>query len=83
MKAVRGWALGRSAAEAGLFFHPCLLRTCCFLGGFARRQDHTINLFLCSCNQRQYNKCKSFTTFNNGSLGSGIDEERSEMRYVV
>lgn len=23
------------------------------------------------------------TTFNNGSLGSGIDEERSEMRYVV
>ena len=22
-------------------------------------------------------------TFNNGSLGSGIDEERSEMRYVV
>ena len=22
-------------------------------------------------------------TFNNGSLGSGIDEERSEMRYVM
>lgn len=24
-----------------------------------------------------------FKTFNNGSLGSRIDEERSEMRYVV
>jgi hypothetical protein len=23
------------------------------------------------------------TTFNNGSLGSRIDEERSEMRYVM
>jgi len=23
---------------------------------------------------------QSFKTFNNGSLGSGIDEERSEMR---
>ena len=27
------------------------------------------------------NQCK--TTFNNGSLGSRIDEERSEMRYVM
>ena len=26
---------------------------------------------------------KTDTTFNSGSLGSGIDEERSEMRYVM
>jgi hypothetical protein len=26
---------------------------------------------------------KPITTCNNGSLGSGIDEERSEMRYVM
>jgi hypothetical protein len=26
---------------------------------------------------------KIFKTFNNGSLGSRIDEERSEMRYVM
>ena len=29
------------------------------------------------------NKYTLFKTFNNGSLGSGIDEERSEMRYVM
>jgi hypothetical protein len=26
---------------------------------------------------------KNNTTFNNGSLGSRIDEERSELRYVM
>ena len=26
---------------------------------------------------------KTITTCNDGSLGSGIDEERSEMRYVM
>jgi hypothetical protein len=28
-------------------------------------------------------KTKTITTCNDGSLGSGIDEERSEMRYVM
>ena len=29
------------------------------------------------------NNLNQNTTFNNGSLGSRIDEERSEMRYVM
>ena len=32
------------------------------------------------CMNRDTNKS---TTFNNGSLGSRIDEERSELRYVM
>lgn len=47
-----------------------------FLGGFAHRLDHLNPLQF--CNQRLKNLI--VTTFNNGSLGSGIDEERSEMR---
>ena len=53
-----------------------ILRTICFLGGLARRYGHDTTL--CNCSQRQ--KTIIITTFNNGSLGSGIDEERSEMR---
>ena len=30
-----------------------------------------------------YIKTKLITTFDNGSLGSRNDEERSEMRYVM
>ena len=30
-----------------------------------------------------FHRRKIVKTFNNGSLGSGIDEERSEMRYVM
>ena len=58
--------------------YPCFLRTYCFLGGLARRLDKIYNLFLIF-NQR-LKLYIIITTFNNGSLGSGIDEERSEMR---
>ena len=47
-----------------------------FLGGFARRLDNLNHLQLQSASE----KTLIVTTFNNGSLGSGIDEERSEMR---
>ena len=32
------------------------------------------------CNQWAFMPIKNYTTFSNGSLGSRIDEERSEMR---
>ena len=41
-------------------------------------------MFMLSKNCFYYKKKKLFeTTFNNGSLGSRNDEERSEMRYVM
>jgi hypothetical protein len=45
--------------------------------------NHTIKLKrkrVCSKGRRDH---KQKTTLNNGYLGSRIDEERSEMRYVV
>jgi len=46
-----------------------------------------VNLFGCDVkNHNTIYKCKQWeyhTTFNGGSLGSCIDEERSEMRYVM
>jgi hypothetical protein len=47
-----------------------------FLGRLACRLDKFITFLI--FNQRLKNLI--ITTFNNGSLGSGIDEERSEMR---
>ena len=43
---------------------------------YTRRLDQSITFLI--FNQRLKNLI--ITTFNNGSLGSGIDEERSEMR---
>jgi hypothetical protein len=40
----------------------------------------TIKPFWTQFSEKLFN---NFKTFNNGSLGSGIDEERSEMRYVM
>jgi len=36
--------------------------------------------FIYRCSEYYEDQKKSVKTFNNGSLGSGIDEERSEMR---
>jgi hypothetical protein len=33
--------------------------------------------------EQEGNKLKQMTTFNGGSLGSCIDEERSKLRYVM
>ena len=43
-----------------------------------RPATEIFSLILCLNNKQKQNK-----TFNNGSLGSGIDEERSEMRKVM
>jgi hypothetical protein len=41
-------------------------------------------LFKRMCRMSYYLRSHAInTTFNNGSLGSRIDEERSEMRYVM
>jgi hypothetical protein len=48
---------------------------------FENDQTSTYSLTLCLKNIM--NKIIQNTTFNNGSLGSRIDEERSEMRYVM
>ena len=40
--------------------------------------------FIITCHTKSaFAVTKIFKTFNNGSLGSRIDEERSEMRYVM
>jgi hypothetical protein len=72
--------------------HPCLLLTCCFGGPAAKAAGgpfwfpgqcppktffELLGNFLLS---ELYANAVVFKTFNNGSLGSGIDEERSEMR---
>ncbi len=59
--------------------HPCLYVPFCFLGGFARRWTPFKTFLFCSHGCLSGIR-KSIKTFNNGSLGSGIDEERSEMR---
>ena len=44
---------------------------------------HSSKNFISYFTKFKYFKQKFNTTFNNGSLGSRIDEERSEMRYVM
>lgn len=57
------------------------------LGSYARvlpkGDKHKQLFFLYSVKTNFVMKLKIFKTFNNGSLGSRIDEERSEMRYVM
>jgi hypothetical protein len=47
--------------------------------GFPMSFHVTRVLWECICQRKSNHR----TTFNNGSLGSRIDEERSEMRYVM
>jgi hypothetical protein len=63
--------LGTPSSRMGVVFRPF-----CF-GGVTRRNN--LKIFLSQTVQSE-NFLKSEKTFNNGSLGSGIDEERSEMR---
>ena len=54
----------------GLFFQP-------------KGYKHKQLFFLLQTIKKFSIEIKYFKTFNNGSLGSRIDEERSEMRYVM
>lgn len=73
-------SLQRSVVPPGAAFPPTLCehnlllrgRPCRFDGERPRRPSNTASL------RRSLSKLNK--TFNNGSLGSGIDEERSEMR---
>ena len=53
------------------------------VGLLKKRSAPNINPILTLCLKNIMNKTIQNTTFNNGSLGSRIDEERSEMRYVM
>ena len=65
-------------------YPPCV--QCHVTGSFFMAFDRPIHLtfiFNNFCLKNIMNKLIQNTTFNNGSLGSRIDEERSEMRYVM